>query len=54
MKKIIYILPGAFLLRFKKNESLLKFPSIISMLNINLLFNPLIFREWEVVCLKIL
>lgn len=41
MKKIIYILPGAFLLRFKKNESLLKFPSIISMLNINLLFNPL-------------
>lgn len=40
-KKIIYILPGAFLLRFKKNESLLKFPSIISMLNINLLFNPL-------------
>lgn len=33
MKKIIYILPGAFLLRFKKNESLLKFPSIISMLN---------------------
>lgn len=25
----------------KKNESLLKFPSIISMLNINLLFNPL-------------
>lgn len=27
MKKIIYILPGAFLLRFKKNESLLKFPS---------------------------
>lgn len=41
MKKIVYILPGAFLLRFKKNESLLKFPSIISMLNINLLFNPL-------------
>lgn len=40
-EKIIYILPGAFLLRFKKNESLLKFPSIISMLNINLLFNPL-------------
>lgn len=40
MKKIIYILPGAFLLRFK-NESLLKFPSIISILNINLLFNPL-------------
>ena len=24
MKKIIYILPGAFLLRFKKNESLLR------------------------------
>ena len=41
MNKIIYILSGAFLLRFKKNESLLKFPSIISMLNINLLFNPL-------------
>ncbi|HAV7917384.1 TPA: hypothetical protein JRS57_002018 [Escherichia coli] len=39
--RTIYILPGAFLLRFKKNESLLKFPSIISMLNINLLFNPL-------------
>ncbi|VCY53249.1 hypothetical protein BANRA_04521 [Escherichia coli] len=36
-----YIHPaGSILLRFK-NESLLKFPSIISMLNINLLFNPL-------------
>lgn len=31
MKKIIYILPGAFLLRSKKNESLLK----LSFDNIN-------------------
>ncbi len=36
--KIIYILLGAFCC---DDESLLKFPSVISMLNVNLLFNPL-------------
>ncbi|EFA4029534.1 hypothetical protein C6L22_004490, partial [Escherichia coli] len=37
-----YIHPvGSIFAAIQKNESLLKFPSIISMLNINLLFNPL-------------
>ncbi|WP_249959052.1 hypothetical protein, partial [Escherichia coli] len=37
-----YIHPaGSIFAAIQKNESLLKFPSIISILNINLLFNPL-------------
>ncbi|OUF84005.1 hypothetical protein [Escherichia coli] len=38
----LYVHPvGSIFAAIQKNESLLKFPSIISMLNINLLFNPL-------------
>lgn len=37
-----YIHPvGSIFAAIQKNESLLKFPSVISMLNVNLLFNPL-------------
>ncbi|EHL0969326.1 TPA: hypothetical protein ACM606_004621, partial [Escherichia coli] len=32
---------GSIFSAIQKNESLLKFPSVISMLNVNLLFNPL-------------